>query len=61
MLPDIHLKNKCDNINKLIVPVLVGVKLIGGWQIIRIDKMKTHEMELMQTSKKQQQLELPQY
>ena len=34
MLPDIHLKHKCNNINKLIILVLVGAKLIGGRQII---------------------------
>ena len=34
MLPDIHLKHKCNNINKLVIILaLVGVKLIGGWQI----------------------------
>ena len=31
MLPDIHLKHKRSNINKLvIILVLVGTKLIGG-------------------------------
>ena len=42
MLPDIHLKHKCNNINKLIILVLFGAKLIGGWQIIWIDEMKIH-------------------
>ena len=42
MLPDIHLKHKCNNINKLIILVLVGAKLIGGWQIIWFDEMKVH-------------------
>ena len=61
MLLYIHLKHKCDNINKLIILVLVGAKLIGGWQIIWIDEMKIHWNKLIQTSKKQRQLELPQY
>ena len=43
MLPDINLKHKCNNINKLfIILVLVSAKLIGGRQIILIDELKIH-------------------
>ena len=31
MLPDIHLKHKCDNINTLVIILaFVGEKIIGG-------------------------------
>ena len=31
MLPDMHLKQNCNNINKLVIILeLVGAKLIGG-------------------------------
>ena len=34
MLPDIHLKHKCDNINKLVITLaFVGEKMIGGWKL----------------------------
>ena len=62
MLPDIHLKHKCNDVNKLVkILVWFSAKLIGGWQIIWIDEMKIHLNKLMQACKKQQQLELPQY
>ena len=39
----IHLKYKRNNVNKLIIIlVLVGAKLIGGWQSIWVDEMKIH-------------------
>ena len=34
MLPDILLKHKCDNINKLVITLaFVGEKMIGGWKL----------------------------
>ena len=42
MLPDIDLKHKCNNVNKLIILVLIGTKLFGGWQIAWIEVMKIH-------------------
>ena len=34
LLPDIHLKHKCDNINKLVITLaFVGEKMIGGWKL----------------------------
>ena len=34
MLPDIHLKHKCDNIDKLVITLaFVGEKMIGGWKL----------------------------